>query len=76
MTSARFVVLPPCCSANGEATRSVIAQVERVGRSIGYSVLLFPSWSALILRFEAIVKPKGARAATFERKACRENRRR
>jgi uncharacterized membrane protein YjjP (DUF1212 family) len=44
--------------ANGEATQGVIAQVERVGRSIGYSVLLFPSWGALSLRLEAVVEPK------------------
>jgi uncharacterized membrane protein YjjP (DUF1212 family) len=44
--------------ANGEATHGVIAQVERVGRSIGYSVLLFPSWGALSLRLEAVVEPE------------------
>jgi uncharacterized membrane protein YjjP (DUF1212 family) len=44
--------------ANGQATRSVIAQVERLGRSTGYSVALFASWGELILRLEAVDGPK------------------
>jgi uncharacterized membrane protein YjjP (DUF1212 family) len=44
--------------ANGQATRSVIAPVERVGRSVGYSVALFASWGELILRLEAVDQPK------------------
>ena len=44
--------------ANGQATRSVIAQVERLGRSTGYSVALFASWGELILRLEAVDEPK------------------
>ena len=44
--------------ANGQATRSVIAQVERLGRSTGYSVALFASWGELILQLEAVDEPK------------------
>src|SRR5271154_2138856 len=52
--------------ANGQATRSVIAQVERVGRSIGYSVMLFPGWGELIVRLEAVDEPKSPKIIAIE----------
>lgn len=39
--------------ANGQVTRSVTAPVERVGRSNGYSVVLFLSWGELVVRLKA-----------------------
>ena len=40
--------------ANGHSTRSVIERVEQLGRSIGYSAALFPSWAQLIVRLKAL----------------------
>jgi uncharacterized membrane protein YjjP (DUF1212 family) len=51
---------------NGQATRSVITQVERLGRSTGYSVALFASWGELILRLEAVDEPKTPKIIAIE----------
>ena len=52
--------------ANGQATRSVIAQVEGVGRSIGYSVVLFLSWGELVVQLEAIDEPKSLKIIAID----------
>jgi uncharacterized membrane protein YjjP (DUF1212 family) len=52
--------------ANGQATRSVIAPVERVGRSVGYSVVLSANWGELILRLEALNEPETPKIIAIE----------
>lgn len=52
--------------ANGQATRSVIAPVERVGRSVGYSVVLSANWGELILRLEALDEPETPKIIAIE----------
>src|SRR5271170_3847831 len=52
--------------ANGEATRSLVAQVEELGRSIGYSAALFPSWAQLIIRLQALDETKAEKILVIE----------
>jgi len=52
--------------ANGQTTQGVIGGVERLGRSIGYSVRLYPNWGELIVRIESVGQTNSRQIFVFE----------
>src|ERR1700735_688958 len=51
---------------NGQTTRNVVERVQQVGRAIGYSAALLPSWSLLIIRLEGVDGTKAEKIIAFD----------
>jgi uncharacterized membrane protein YjjP (DUF1212 family) len=51
---------------NGQTTRNVVERVQQVGRAIGYSAALLPSWSPLIIRLEGVDGTKAEKIIAFD----------
>src|SRR6202046_449924 len=54
---------------NGQTTRNVVERVQQVGRAIGYSAALFPSWGQLIIRLEGVDGTKAEKIIAFDSSA-------
>lgn len=38
--------------ANGQTTRRVVEDIERLGKAVGYTVTVFPNWDGIVLRVQ------------------------
>jgi uncharacterized membrane protein YjjP (DUF1212 family) len=51
---------------NGQTTRNIVERVREVGRAMGYSVALFPSWGQLAIRLETVDESKTEKIIAFD----------
>ena len=38
--------------ANGQTSRRVVEDIERLGKAVGYTVTVFPNWDGIVLRMQ------------------------